>query len=332
MKRRYVVLPVILIAIILLGVYFRPERQTDNEQQQFSGMLKGITLSPKSFQPDDFNDFFVKAKQAGSIVSWAGDWNELGNLDNGGPKVVAELSLSKGYIPLIEGQFFQQSDGKLLRTFDEETKQRYKDSAVAFAGKYKPKYLAFGIEVNVLHEKSPKDFDDFVQFFDEVYDAVKAKSPNTRLFTIFQLEKMKGLNGGLFGGTNDLTKAQWALLDKFSKSDIIAFTTYPGLIYKSPSEIPQDYYSEIILHTSKPIAFTEIGWHRDPSPAGWESSDSEQAEFVETFFRLTENLNKEFAIWSFMYDQNTIEPFKSMGLYSLEGTPKQALNEWLAVK
>lgn len=295
--------------------------------------LKGLSLSPKSFNPADFTDFFEKAKQTGEIVSWAGDWHELSNTQSGGPAVVASLASTFGYVPIIETQFFTQSSGRMLRPLDNNTKQIYKTSAADFADKYKPEYFAFGIEVNTLYVKSPADFDNFVQFYSEIYDTVKAKSPGTKVFTIFQLEKMKGLDGGLFGGTNDPAKAQWTLLDRFPSSDIIAFTTYPGLIYKDPSEIPADYYTEIKLHTSKPVAFTEIGWHSANGPVGWESSEAEQAKFVEVFFSLMGDLNKEFVIWNFMYDPDTFEPFSSMGLRSrIDGTAKPAWDEWINVK
>ena len=265
-------------------------------------------------------------------MTWAGDWDELANTQSGGPTVVASLSSKYDYIPIIQAQFFTQSTGKLLRPLNDATKQRYKDSAIAFAEKYKPEYLGFGIEVNMLYEKSPADFDVFSQFFGEVYDAVKAKSPNTKVFTVFQLEKMKGLSGGLFGGTSDSKKAEWTLLEKFSKADIVAFTTYPGLIYKNPSDIPANYYSEIDSHTSKPVAFTEIGWHSDASPVGWDSSEAEQAESVRTFFDFSKDLKKEFVVWSFMYDQKTVEPFKTMGLRRFDGSAKLSWDAWLDVK
>lgn len=323
MKLNYLIFAFMLI-VILSGCTQTPDRQE-------SQMLKGVSLSPKSFESSDFTDFFEKAKQTGRIVSWAGDWNELSNAQSGGPAVVASLASKYGYIPVIEAQFFTQSSGMLVRPLDDATKQVYKDAAIAFADKYKPEYLAFGIEVNLLYEKSPADFDAFAQFYSEVYDALKVKSPDTKIFTVFQLEKMKGLSGGLFGGTNDPAKAQWSLLDRFP-ADVIAFTTYPGLIYKDPSEIPADYYSEIKLHTAKPIAFTEIGWHSDASPAGWESSEEEQAKFAAIFFSSTEELSKEFVIWSFMYDQKTFEPFKSMGLRRGDGTAKLVWDEWIIDK
>ncbi|MEM2930115.1 MAG: hypothetical protein QW797_04590 [Thermoproteota archaeon] len=324
MRKSIILIIVFAVAVILLSsyLYYTVNKKVSSET------LKGVSLSPRSFQQSDLMDFFEKAKQGGKIVSWAGDWNELGAV-NGGPKVVTELASTYDYIPLIELQFFTQSDGRLLRPLNEMTKEDYKNSTVEFAEKYKPKYLAIGIEVNVLYEKSLEDFEEFVEFYDEVYDAVKSKSPDTKVFTVFQLEKMKGLNGGLFGGENDPAKSQWFLFDSFPKSDIIAFTTYPGLVYENPSEIPENYYSEIILHTEKPVAFTEVGWHSNASPEGWESSDAEQAEFVTLFFSLTKNMNKEIEVWSFLYDQNVSEPFNSMGLWRIDGTSKPAWDSWV---
>ncbi|HIH22672.1 TPA: hypothetical protein HA238_03015 [Candidatus Micrarchaeota archaeon] len=293
--------------------------------------LRGFSLSPKSFESADFKEFLEKVKAGGSALAWSGDWKQLESNDNGA-KVISELCPQYGCEPIGIVQFFTQTDGELLRPLSAETKQKYKESAVEFAKKYKPEYFGIGIELNILYEKSPADFDEFVTFYAEVYDAIKTASPGTKVFTIFQLEKMKGLGGGLFGGENNPANAQWDILNKFKKSDIIAFTTYPGLIYPNPSEIPADYYSEIKSHTTKPIAFTEIGWHSAASPKGWESSESEQAEFVKIFFNRTTGLNSEFIVWSFLYDQKTIEPFNSMGLYGTDGNAKTAWAEWLSAK
>src|SRR3989338_7997056 len=290
-------LMLVFILIILFIGGCKKEGIPDNniENTNAEKTLKGITLTPRSFAPNDFTNFFVKAKQTGHIITWSGDWIELSNTNKGGPTVLAELSKQYNFIPLVITQFFTQSTGKLLRPLDEATKQTYKNSAVAFAEKYKPKYMGLGIEVNMLYENFPNDFENFVSFYNEVYNAIKAVSPETKIFTVFQLEKMKGLGGGLFGGTNDINKAQWFLIDKFQSDTIV---------------------------------FTEIGWHTSNSPIGWESSEHEQAEFIKTFFELTKDISKEFIIYSFMFDQNTIEPFNSAGLYDSSGNPRLALNEW----
>jgi hypothetical protein len=324
----------VLVGLLIIGIILNsgcvtntPTPKTTPEEN----VLKGVSLSPRSFQSVDFTDFLNKTRQTGNIVSWAGDWNELSNTENSGPVVVASLATSSShqYIPVIEAQFFTQSNGTLLRPLNNTTIQSYKNSAVTFAETYTPWYLAFGIEVNVLYEKSPQDFETFVQLYQEVYTAIKIVSPATKIFPIFQLEKMKGLNGGLYGGINDPTNSQWSLLEKFPDADLIAFTTYPGLIYNDPSEIPTEYYTEITSHTNKSIAFTEIGWHSNTSPLGWESSEAEQAAFLTTFFNLTKELNAEFVIYSFLFDQDTIEPFNSMGLIDQDGNKKLAWDTWL---
>nr|MBU7029530.1 hypothetical protein [Theionarchaea archaeon] len=44
------------------------ESGTDSEFSQRT--LKGVSLSPKSFQSADFVQFFEKAQQAGEIIMW----------------------------------------------------------------------------------------------------------------------------------------------------------------------------------------------------------------------------------------------------------------------
>ncbi len=189
-KRIIFAVVALLIAAVVLVVIISPPEQdsTGNENVPSNVFAKGVSLSPKSYNSSDFTDFFEKARQAGTVVSWAGDWNDL-NAENGGAAVVASLSSTYGYVAVIELQFFQQSSGALLRPLDNATMQTFKNSAVAFAEKYQPRYLALGIEVNVLFEKAPNDFETFVNFYNDVYDAVKAESPQTKIFPIFQLRK-----------------------------------------------------------------------------------------------------------------------------------------------
>lgn len=63
----------------------------------------------------------------------------------------------------------------------------------------------------------------------------------------------------------------------------------------------------ILYHTDKPVAFTEISWRGKASPLDRESSDEEQAEFIDTFFGLTGDMNVVIAIWSFVKRGREIE-------------------------
>ena len=312
---------IIFLLILLPVTGCAKEAAEETVVKEPAGTLKGVSLSPCSSSAEDFTGFFEEAVEAGDIVMWAGDWNEL-STDQGAPKVVTGLASTYGYIPLIEVTI--HSSGQLIRPLNAENLQVYRSRTIAFAEEYQPGYLGLGIEINGLYVKSPTDFEEFVPFYNEVYDAVKEISPDTQVFTVFQLELMKGLTMWEI----EEHEEHWGLINRF-KSDIVAFTTYPGLFYRNPSAIPEDHYTEIQSHTTKPIAFTEIGWHSEASPQGWESSQQEQAEFVETFFRLTRDIDVRIAIWSFLYDPEVIEPFRSMGLRCGDGTARPAWDRWI---
>jgi hypothetical protein len=180
--------------------------------------------------------------------------------------------------------------------------------------------------MNTVKKTNSEAYEEFKEFYPEVYAAVKEVSPNTLVFTVWQLKRMKGLDGGIFGGVNDPENAQGELLGDF-QTDIAAFTLYPRLIYGDPSEIPEDYLSEIAEHTDKPIAFTEMRWLRYGF-TGWESSPEEQAAYIDRFFALSEPIDPLFTIWSFYYDQDTFEPFTTMGLMDVDMTETSGLEAW----
>ena len=191
-----------------------------------NGMKKGFGLSPYDYSSEGFNDFLAKTKLSGGVITWSGDWTQLSDKKSG-PSVVARLAKSQGLESIIIAQFFTQFTRQPIRTLNESTLKSYKDSAVNFTRANKPRYIGFGIEVNVI--SSSPDYLKFKAFFSELKTAIKAVSAETKVFTVFQLEMMKGLNGGLFGGVNDPMNAQWYLINDF-QMDCVAFTTYPCLV------------------------------------------------------------------------------------------------------
>jgi hypothetical protein len=274
------------------------------------------------------SEFFQHTEEAGGIVMWAGDWLELSDTAQA-PDIVARLATTYSYVPLIVAQFFSQSTGELLRPLTDSVKQTYIDGAVRFARTYPSVEMGFGIEINILYEHSPADFDSFAAFFPRVADAVKTVSPWTPVFTVFQLERLRGLRGGLFGGVNDTSLADWSLTNRFPSADLIGFTTYPSLVFHDPVEIPADYYSTVLNRVSNWIAWTEIGWHSAAEPTGWESSETEQAAYVSRFLDMVTAGDCRFMIWSFLYDPQTAVPFNSMGLFRRTGgQPKPAWDVW----
>lgn len=287
--------------------------------------LKGVSLSPRNLTGEGLIDFFEKAPESNDLVTWVGDWIQLGDTD-AAPHLVYGLRGLYGYEAMAITAYISQGSGTILRPLDDETKQQYLESATSFASTYKPLYIGLGVEMNIVKKTNPEAYDEFKEFYPLVYAAVKEASPDTLVFTVWQLEQMKGLDGGLFGGVNDPESAHWELLDDF-ESDIAAFTLYPCLIYGDPAEIPDDYLTEITEYCDQPIAFTEMGWFREGFP-GWESSPEEQAEFIDRYFELSESIDPVFTIWSFYYDQGTFEPFCTMGLLDVNMTETAGLEAW----
>ena len=319
---RRILFTTVLITAVMTTAGCDSEEATESSPspQETTGLLKGVSVSPRSFE-QHFGEFLDKVKETQDVLVWAGDWMEVH--DKKAPTTFSGLASKYDYIPIIEVGHYIQESGELFRPLNEENKQIYLDSTIEFVKEHEPLYFGMGVETNIFAKKNPAAFEEFVPFYNEVYDAIKEVSPKTKIFTVFQLEAMKGLTMWEI----EENVPHWDMINRF-KADIVAFTTYPGLFYRDPTDVPQDHYTEIGLHTSKPIAFTEIGWHSAPSPAGWESSEAEQVEFIETFFNLTSELNVEVAVWTFMYVTYDMEPFSSMGLYRSDGTAKPAWDAW----
>lgn len=283
----------------------------------------GFSLSPAGYDEAGLNEFFAKAGEGADLVAWVGAWQDLGQ----GGTLVYDLSADHDYVPVVVTGFPTGADGRRVMPDDPD---ELIDTVVDWVAGHPVPFLGFGVEINsFLWENAPDDFEWFVTLFPEVANAVHAVSPDTIVFPGFQLERLRGLKDGLFGGKR--TTAEWELLDRFPAADAIGFTTYPGLIYPTPPELPADYYTEIRSHTDKPIIFTEVGWQSGGELGEWSGTPLLQDDFVAE--RLPDLADmSEMVIWSFLYDQEAGGPaFGSMGLVDSDGNERPAWNTWLEV-
>ena len=181
--------------------------------------------------------------------------------------------------------------------------------------------------MDTLADTSPEDFATYERAFADIAAGVHDASPETQVFPVFQLEKITGHRGGLFGGDESATP-RWDLLDAFANADAVGFTTYPGLVFRDPADIPADYYRTIRDHTDLPVLVTEMGWFTADDITGWNSSPQEQREFVQRLPALLADLDPQVVIWSFLYDQPIQRPFDTMGLFDDTGAPRPAWDVW----
>ncbi len=310
-----------IIATVALVSRNDDNEPTDSSDKQ-SERLVGVSLSPRSFGAKDYLAFFDKAAEAGNALSWAGPYSDLAKTTNNPAETVLEQSKNSGSTPVII-----TGPGK-GEVFDGIFRQGFSSAVLEFVKANEVPYLGIGNEIDELYLDSPAKYDAFIALANDLASQVKIASPETKVITIFQLERMKGLNGGLFGGVNNTDKNTMALLDGLKSFDMVAFTTYPCLIYKSPAEIPEEYYSDIANHTDLPVIFTEVGWFRETPVAGWESSEQEQADFISRFEDLTTRLNPQLLLWPFLFDQDIPEPFKQIGLLGVEQQTSLGYEAW----
>ena len=322
----------VALAVLLLMTACAPAAQLPESAMPSAAPFKaGIAgFVPRHFPqstPDDWSAFFNEVPRVAGAFGDYVAWDDQPDA-KGIPQQVhtaSKLTNSSGMTLVLAVGFDVESQE--ARTYFQDHGEAYWRAAVAVAQEFHPEYLGLGVEVNRYYERSPEGFEDYVVVYHEVYDDVKRVSPSTKVFPIFQLEYMRGA-ARLSGREH---KAHWELLSRF-KADLIGFTTYPFLEYRSVAEIPAGYYAEIAQHTDKPVAFTELGWPTaSPHVQGGEG---EQLAFLGLFLNQTAALDVEFANWLFLHDGEfpNGELFNTIGLKTADGVPKQAYAAWKSLR
>lgn len=294
-----------------------------------AGTLRGLSLSPRTYDNDGFLDFFAVASPHVDVIAAVTDILEWEGGGGTGTAVVHALAAEYGYEPLSITGVFDVADGTLLRPIDDAMFDRYVAAARSHAERHRPRFLGLGVEIDTQWRTHPDEFEVFVDLFGAVAAAVHEVSPGTQMVTVFQLERLSGMQGGVFGGVNDPDAAAWDLIARFPDADVIGFTTYPGLVFTDPGEIPDDYYRRLATHTGgRPIAFTEMGWQAGGDVGAWSGSPEKQAAFLARLPDLIDGADVAFWVWSFLYDPPTVVPFSTMGLIAADGSERPAWAVW----
>ena len=235
----------------------------------------------------DFKQSLLDADGAGSYIGFY----TLMDASKDIPEIVAvayENPLKLNSEPIVNVNFFEVRTGTAVANY---AGGNFKQQILNIASKYKPKYIGVGNEVNLYG-----NIDEFALVYNDIYDAVKEASPNTKIFTVFQYDKL-----------NDIS-----IINKF-KLDAVGVTTYPEIVGQKTDSIPADYYSTL-KNIKKPIIFTEMG------------VSSNQISFMD---RMEKEFPNSILIWGLLYDVPSYGfPWDSMGLIKTDGARKDAYIRW----
>jgi hypothetical protein len=309
----------VLLILLVAGCGGKTEEQEEpviNQTPQIShlpiserGFYIGTVVTPKNF-PDftseDHIEAFQMVDQYGEVIPmWKGD----GNMSNA---MLGLEVLGLETEPII-GTGFEIGEN----LSDPEVRQKRKDELIAIAEAYKPKYFNIMNEVNLyFHANNNSDPDNIIGLYNEIYDGIKAVSPETKVFPVFAYHVALRENTNVTDFINMFEP----------KIDLYAFTNYPERNYDSFDEIPDSYYDEIDALSGKK-AFTEIGWPGD--------DEEEQADFLIWFLNTTKDMDLEFMCWLWLHDYPedyqipyVTKYFNNQGLRRDDGTPKPVWNLW----
>lgn len=257
---------------------------------------------------------------------------------------VAEKALLKQYDGLRLFYAIDPTDGAVQRTrianlppaVSQEAgfnDRKLKDAFIAYvtyvARNYEPEYLALGVEVNMLYDRNPAQFEAFLELYKEAYTQAKATSPDTKVFPTFQLEDLEGNFGRVH-------PPQWEILDLFEGyMDVLAISTYPYRTeLRSASELRPDYYGQLRSKWDGEIVISETGYASAPVEGQISiGSEEDQKVFLERIISDAEEYDFAAVVWFAALDpafasQGSAAVFRDIGLRRSDGSNKLAWSVW----
>ncbi|MBN1682146.1 PD40 domain-containing protein [Candidatus Bathyarchaeota archaeon] len=248
----------------------------------------------------------------------SGQWGEL---------FLNDLVRDNGLIPIIDISFMGPN---LTLAAPEDMiwvivnspfwRNSLRESVLEVVRSTRPLYLMVGNEVNRWYEKygyeGDNGFKHFVSIYEEIYDAVKELSPQTKIFCSFARELV-----------SEQREADMSVLNLFNpeKLDLVAFTSYPYSVISvnSPRMLPDDYYTRALNYLpGKSLALIEVGWSSNQYFGGEEAQSQYLLDLVN---RLSAGSDLELLGWCWLSDLSETD---SVGMFTYSGEEKLVWSDW----
>ena len=205
--------------------------------------------------------------------------------------------------------------------------------------RFKPDYLAYGIEVNNLI-KTPAKWKKFVPFAREVYVALKKENPQLPLFVTLSTETATDPEQA------SMQRKQIGEILPFS--DMVAVTAMPYIKEPNPAKLPKNYFAQMAaLAPQKPFGIAETAFLAEDvnvdigavhiervGKAAW------QADYLKFCFDEGVKHNAKFIVWMIPRDLDklyeTLPPIirevlltvRDTGLMDGAGQPRKSFELW----
>jgi hypothetical protein len=295
---------------------------------------EGQSLEAVYEEASDVSDF-VPVWSSG--IGATGFWEYAESLAGwGGDTFVDNLIVGNGMFPIIHFSFLDRdpANGSLIlktpsdyqdATLSDPTwREMYKRAVIEGLEATMPRYLSVGNEINRWYEQygmeqdNPNGFQHFVSLYEEIYEAAKQISPETKIFCVFSREIV-----------DENREADLNVLTLFNpyKLDILVLTTYPFAVslINHPSDIPDDYYAKVVTYfPDKSLGFSELTWS-SMEPFGGETGQGEFLKQLTSRLTIDQGIDLELVGWPWLHDLDVND---TTGLIKRDGTPKEAFEVW----
>jgi hypothetical protein len=167
-------------------------------------------------------------------------------------------------------------------------------------------YVIIGGNVDNYFRDHPSEIPQYVDFFNGVYDKLKAKHPNIKFGNWFSL--------------NDISNhGQGDIVGKLNQGDFVAYSYAPVdlLYYESNSTEKEgaNLQKMIDFAQGKKIALMEVGWSTDKSINGTKEDQQKFVKIVYDFYKKNQS-DFEFLTWYRQYDRPVDTCYNSLNLGS----------------
>lgn len=194
---------------------------------------------------------------------------------------------------------------------------------------YRPRYLAIGVEINMLRDRAPDQFEAFLAAYRDAYDAAKAADPQVKVFPTFQLED-------LLGDLGRIHAPQWDAIEPFrGMMDALAISTYPYLSgIRTASELAPTYYAQLRQRWDGEILIAEAGYASAPVE-GQElvGTEADQEAYLARLLADAEANGFSVVVYRAVFDPAYVSTgaasvFRDIGLRRSDGSNKAAWALW----
>lgn len=222
-----------------------------------------------------------------------------------------------------------------------DVKKAYLNHVINAVEFFQPDYLAIGVEVNLLYDLNPSQWDAFMELHQEAYTALKAKYPDLPIFaTVLGIAFLDG-----FRDEGNSTQHRLLLKDVMAYSDYYAISFYPYLTRYLTTPLPDSMWGNLFGLSDKPIAITETGYPAQPFSIAngtipFDGTPEKQNAYISRLLQEANDRDFEFVINFVVRDYDALYEWmdggdlellwRDTGLYDEDGNPRLALDTWRA--